>query len=171
MDSSKFKTPNGKYFTKQLFQEPWSTLAIDDRATKPTFSLHKDKPGLINFGKAYVQTRDPTGYKVAQELLGDYNLWTALMGCRWFLQAKEVWDRELDALLASEAIAEIQTLMKDGLPAQRLAAAKYMANHQYKQSKNTKGRPKREDIDRAARELAVSDREVAEDAERIRKAS
>src|SRR5687768_13836907 len=120
-----FKAGNGKYLTRQLFWEQWITLTHEERVTEPSFSLHKDKPDCINFGKAYVESRDPTGYKVAMELLGDYNHWTALMSCRWFVAAKEIWDREMDAALTSEAMQKIHQLMTEGLPAQQLAAAKY----------------------------------------------
>lgn len=167
-----FIAANGKYFTRQLFYEEFVNLTIEQRVVeKPMFSLYKNRPGTINFGKAYVESRDPTGYRVTQELLnGDYTLWTVLMGCRWFVAAKEVWDRELDAALASDAIQEIQFLMKEGMPAQKLAAAKYLANREYKKDKTaTKGRPKREDIDKAAKDLAVSEKELAEDLKRIRK--
>jgi hypothetical protein len=165
-----FKAANGKYRTKLLFWEVWSDLAISERAIEPIFTLHKDKEGLINFGKAYIATRDPTGYKVSQEVLGgDYTLWTVLLNCRWFKNAKEIWDRELDAMIKSEALDEIRALAKEGLPAQRLAAAKYLANLEYRKDRLAqKGRPRREDVDKAARELANNERELLEDLGRIR---
>lgn len=166
--SNQFRTPTGKYYTRQLFWEEWVTLMLEHRAINPVFTLHKDKPGLINFGRAYVESRDPTGYTVSQELLGDYSLWITLMGCRWFVAAKEIWDREMDAAIKSEAMKEIRELSKDGLPAQRLAAAKYLANKEYRKDNTaSKGRPKREDIDRAAKEMAATERDIEEDLKRI----
>jgi len=163
-----FKATNGKYYTKQLFWEEWINLPIDLRIIEPSFSLYKDKPNLINFGKKYVEHRDPTGYAVAQELLGDYNLWTALMNCRWFVAAKEVWDRELDAALASEAMAMIRLLLKEGLPAQQLAAAKYLANKEYRKDKSaSKGRPSNAEVTRQAREAAEVEKQLADDFKRI----
>lgn len=166
---SKFKASNGKYMSKQLFWEEWITLPLEQRVLDAPFTLHKDKPGRINFGRAYVESRDPTGYKVTQELLGDYNHWQVLMGCRWFVAAKEIWDKELDAALASEAMLEIQNIMRTAPnQAQRLAAAKYLANKEYRKDKTaSKGRPKREDIDRAAKDLAASERDLEEDLRRI----
>jgi hypothetical protein len=145
-------------------------LPLECRDREALFTLHMDKPGMINFGKVYVEEGDPSGYKVAQRILdGDYTLWTVLMGCRWFIAAKEVWDRELDAKLYSEGMDEIRTLAKEGMPAQRLAAAKFLANKEYRKDKSTqKGRPKREDIDKAARDLADSEKDFEEDLKRIR---
>jgi hypothetical protein len=168
--SNRFKSSTGKYYSRQLFYEEWLDLPIEKRVSQPFFTLYKDKPGYINFGSAYVRLRDPTGYKVAMELLdGDYTLWTVLMGCRWFLAAKEVWDRELDAVLQSEAMEHIRTLMAEGMPAQRLAAAKYIANKEYRREKTaSKGRPKREDIDRAAKDLAMTEKDLEDDFKRIK---
>jgi len=103
--------------------------------------------------------------------LADYNHWTTLMGCRWFVAAKEIWDREMDAAIKSEAMDEITLLCKEGLPAQRLAAAKYLANAEYKRTLATKGRPRQIDIDRAARDMAATDRDIAEDLKRIKNVS
>lgn len=168
---SRFRCDNGKYYTRQLFWEESVMLMIEQRKIKPMFTLHKDREGLINVGKTYVRLGDPSGYKVAQEIFdGDYTLWTVLMGCRWFLAAKEVWDRELDAKLYSEGLEQIRGLAENGMPAQKLAAAKFLATKAYrKDSSAGKGRPKREDIDRAAKDLAISEREIAEDVKRIKR--
>jgi hypothetical protein len=167
-----FRGVSGKYYTRQLFWEEWIELPLEKRVQDPFFSLHKDKPGLINFGRVYVEEADPSGYKVAQRLLdGDFTLWTVLMGCRWFVAAKEIWDRELDARLYSEGMDEIRELAKTGMPAQKLAAAKFLATKAYKKDNSTsKGRPKREDVDKAARELAASERDIEDDLKRIKKA-
>jgi hypothetical protein len=170
MVASRFKGHTGKYFTRQLFHEEWQDLMIEKRVIKPLFTLYNDREGLINFGKVYVKCADPSGYKVAQEILdGDYTLWTVLMGCRWFVAAKELWDRELDAKLYSEGLEEIRTLAKDGMPAQKLAASKFLATKAYRKDNSaSKGRPSRESIDRAAKDLAVSDRDLDEDLKRIK---
>jgi hypothetical protein len=145
---------------------------IEYRMIKPMFSLYTDKPDCINMGKVYVEEGDPSGYKVANKILdGDYTLWTALMGCRWFLAAKEVWDRELDAKLYSEGMDTIRKMAGDDAvaPAQRLAASKFLATKGYrKDNVASKGRPKREDIDKAAKDLAASERDFEADLKRIK---
>lgn len=168
--SNGFKSGSGKYYTRQLFWEEFIDLPLEKRTREPLFSLYNDKPGMINFGKVYVRCADPSGYKVAQEVLeGDYTLWTVLMGCRWFVAAKELWDRELDAKLFSEGLEEIRTLAKEGMPAQKLAASKFLATKAYRKDNSTsKGRPTKESVDRAARDMAVADRDLEEDLKRIK---
>jgi uncharacterized protein YoaH (UPF0181 family) len=90
------------------------------------------------------------------------------MKTKWFPAAKKLWDEELEAKLASKAIDKIQELMEHGLPAQQLAAAKYLANKEYRRdSKATKGRPTSAQIAEAAREEAIVDKQLAEDFQRI----
>jgi hypothetical protein len=170
---SRFRGPSGKYYSKQLFHEEFIKLQMESRTIKPLFTLYQDRPGLINFGKVYVEEADPSGYKVAQRILdGDYTFWTVLLGCRWFVAAKEVWDRELDAKLFSQGMEKIRDLAENGMPAQKLAASKYLANKEYRKDKSaSKGRPRREDIDRAAKELAATDRDLEEDLKRIQGAN
>lgn len=169
MKSSNFRAPNGQYFTRQLFWEMYIDLPIERRVTEPLFTLYRDKEGLINFGKEYIKTKDPTGYKIAQKLFhGDYTLWTTLNSCRWFVAAKEVWDREIDAALVSEGIDAIREMARDGMPAQKLAAAKFLATKAYrKDSSASKGRPKREDVDKAAKDLALIEKDLQDDLKRI----
>lgn len=169
VDFSKLRSPSGKFYTRQLFQEEWCNLMHSERLIDPVFSLYKDRPGLINFGARYVALGDPTGYKVSQELLGDYKHWLALCKASWFRTAKEMWDKELDAKLASEGMDKLREILKEGLPAQQLVAAKYLANKEHRKNRNsTKGRPSKAEVDKAAREQAAFERELADDAERIR---
>lgn len=164
-----FISGNGKYHTKQLFYEMQYDLPPAQRLIDPVFSFHKDREGVINFGAEYVKLRDPTGYRMAQKFLANYNHWQALMSCRWFVAAKEIWDKELDALLKAESLEQIRMLAEEGMPAQRLAAAKYLANAEYrKDHTSTKGRPRKEDVDRAARQLAEDDKSLQEDLKRIK---
>jgi hypothetical protein len=165
----KFQSPSGKFYTRQLFWEESIELSSEVRVIDPVFTLYKDKPGLINFGKAYVESEDPTGYKVAEELLGGYRLWTVLMQSKWFQAAKKLWDEELDARLASKGFEKIKDLAKNGLPAQQLAAAKYLANGEHrKDHKATKGRPTKAQIEEKAKEEADLQSRYVEDYKRIR---
>jgi len=163
-----FKNSQGKYYTRQLFWEESIELSNETRRIDPVFTLYADKPGLINFGKAYVESEDPTGYKVAQELLGGYQLWTLLMKSRWFQTAKSIWDNEMDARLASQGISKLKDLLENGTPPQKLAAAKYFADKEYRKDKtNSRGRPSKDEIAASAREAAAVDKHLAEDFERI----
>jgi uncharacterized protein YoaH (UPF0181 family) len=163
-----FKASNGKYITRQWFYEEFIELDNDSKTVEPLFTLYRDKPDLINLGKKYVEYEDPTGYTLATEFLGDYRFWTTLLKCKWFQQAKKVWDEELEQKLASKAIEKIKELMTSGMPAQQLAAAKYLANAQYrKDAGSTRGRPRKEEVAAAAKEAATFDQQLADDFKRI----
>lgn len=167
--TSKFLADNNKFFTNQLFWERWIDVPVDRRTLDwPPFCLHRDRENCINFGKEYVKFRDPTGYKVAMKLLGDYNHWITLNACTWFMAAREMWDEEIDTILKEEALRKIRELMVDGQPAQQLAAAKYLANAEYRRApKAGKGRPSKEEITKEARRAAAVERELADDFQRI----
>lgn len=167
---SEFIAANGKYFTSQLFWEQWIELPEDRRVLeKPMFTLYRDKEGLINFGREYVDHGDPTGYDVAMKLLGNYNHWVALNQCTWFQAAREIWDEQLDAKIKADAFKKIEELKDIGQPAQQLAAAKYLANADYRRNRSaTKGRPSKEEIAKEARKAAATERDLANDFQRIR---
>ena len=164
-----FRASNGKYYTRQLFWDEWINLMQSERQIDPPFCLHGNKPELINFGKAYVESEDPTGYKVAQKLLGGYQLWTVLMKTKWFQEAKKLWDEELDARLKSQGIEKLKEILENGMPAQQLQAAKYLANQEYKgTSGSSRGRPSNSEVEKAAREAAEIRDALQSDADRIR---
>lgn len=157
-----------KYYTKQLFYEEWNGIQIDSRTIHPVFTLYKDKPGYINFGRHYINSGDPTGYTTSKELLGDYAVWQSLLGCHWFNAAKEVWDRELDAKLQSEGFQAIRKLALSDKEAVALAASKYLSDKLYRKDHvSGKGRPKKEDVAREAKKMAVTESDLAADLKRI----
>jgi len=176
--SSPFRHPvtNVRY-TRLLFWDQHQLLPIDSRTRDPMFTLHHDKEGLINLRKAYVSLGDPTGYKLSQVYLEDFSHWQLLMKCPWFKEAKEVWDLELDAKLASEGLDAIKTYA-DGVegvsPAVQLTAARYLADKAYKRSGKPqssgagRGRPSKEEVEGNLKAETASAAEVAKDLDRIR---
>lgn len=163
----------GTYFTSQLFYERQVLMHSEKKVGKPVFTLHKDIPGLINFGKRYVALEDPTGYKVTQELLnGDFIHWGYLMRSSWFIAAKEKWDEELDAKLTSKGLDAIQGIAKEeeASPAIRLQAAKFLATKGY-QPKTTKkrGRPTSLEVESELKHATELQTTINEDLARIGK--
>jgi hypothetical protein len=166
---NKFKNSNGKYYTRQLFWEESIELAASAKTIEPIFTLYTDKEGLINFGKAYVETEDPTGYKVATELLDGYRMWTVLMQAAWFKAAKKLWDEEMDARLSSKGIAKLQEMLENGTPPQQAQAAKYFADKEFRKDKtHYRGRPSKDQIIEETRKAAIIDENLADDLKRIR---
>lgn len=167
------KNASGKHLTKQLFHEMLSTLDMESRTVeKAPFTLYQDRPGQINFGKAYVDLADPSGYRITQlYLAGDYKHWIALTKCSWFNEAKEVWDKELEAKLFAEGMEAIKDIAKDETHKGRLQAAKILVDKGYASkldSKARRGRPTTEEVSGYLKEEANSQRALQDDLERIR---
>jgi len=172
--SSPFRNQTNQRYTKQLFHDMQQTMTIEDRLIKPMFTLHHDQPGLINFRKVYVALGDPTGYKVSQEYLEDYSHWELLMKSPWFREAKEVWDRELDAKLSSEGLTAIRAFadgIEDVPPALQLQASKYLADKQYRKvlkEAPARGRPSKEEVTGELKKAVADTADIASDLARIR---
>jgi hypothetical protein len=169
----KLKNDSGKHYTKQLFHEMWSTLDFDNRVgDKAPFTLYQDRPNHINFGKAYVDLADPSGYRITQLYLnGDYKHWIALTKCSWFNEAKEVWDKELEAKLFAEGMEAIKDIAKDETHKGRLQAAKILVDKGYASkmdSKGRRGRPSTEEVSGYLKEEASAQKALQDDLERIR---
>lgn len=174
MNRKPFRNEFNQRYTRQLFFEQQREMLVENRMIKPMYTLFDDREGLINFGRVYVELADPTGYAVANKLLEDYAHWEMLMKSAWFREAKEVWDRELDAKLKSEGMAAIR-MFADGIegvsPAVQLQAAKYLADGAYKPKGTAapkRGRPSKEEVTGELKRQAADTADIAADLDRIR---
>lgn len=169
----KLKNASGKHYTKQLFHEMWSNLLQSERVgEKAPYTLYNDREGCTNFGKMYVDLGDTSGYKITQTLLGgDYKHWLVLMKCNWFVEAKEVWDKELEAKLYSQGLDAIKAIAKDEQAKGRLQAAKILVDLKSGPkigSKGSRGRPSTEEVQGYLKEAAHAEKALQDDLERIR---
>lgn len=123
----------GKAIVTGLFEE------LADRRTEGKFVLFK----LSDWKKTYLEISDPTEYKAAMTLIGDWKFWNMMLKNPVFRSVVEGWRKELDLKLESEGIAEIRKQAKQG----NTAAAKFLAKKEYKEDgsvlKNKPGRPKK----------------------------
>lgn len=171
--SYQLKNSQGKHYTKQLFHEMWIQLDSNVRTLeKAPFCLWSNRPGQINFGKVYVELGDPSGYKITQQLLnGDFKHWVNLNKCSWFLEAKTLWDQELEAKLFAEGIEAIKDIAKDENHKGRLSAARVLVDKGYASkidSKARRGRPSTQEVQGQLRQDADAQKALNDDLERIR---
>jgi hypothetical protein len=150
-----------------LFYEPCVNIEIAKRNCEPVFTLHADIPGLINFGRQYIQDMDPTGYQTSKRLLLDYQHWLHLSKFNWFTNAKEQWDLEIDARARSEAIASIWAIARQPEDKGALQAAKYLADRGLSEKAKTRGRPSKLEIEAALKAETEEQRRIEKDMERI----
>lgn len=165
--------PSSPLLTKSLFYEHWVSMEQDKRSRDPIFSLHRDRPGLVNFRKEYLEDEDETGYKTAVRLLeGFHHFEYMLKTCKWFRDAKEEWDRELKAKLRARALDVVKQLAEDfeAKHSERLAAAKTLLFETKAPTPNkARGRPTKEEIEGELKREVELSKEVMEDLERINK--
>lgn len=142
-----YKSPSNSWLSRALFWEEWIQMTHEMRKDnlKPPFTLYHDRPGYISGRKTFVEFNDPTGYKWAMKYLGDYAHWKALLKCKWFVEALDVWIDELETKIRSEALDKIKEIQDEGQPAQSLVAAKYLAGFEWK-AKGTRGRPSKQEV-------------------------
>lgn len=168
---SKFRSPQGIRYTRSLFRDMQQLLAPNDRACDPLYTLQHPWGSLPCFRLLYVAYGDPTGYQLSQDYLEDFSHWQLLMKSAWFRSAKEIWDVELEAKLAAEAMSSIRLFAngsEDVAPAVQLSAAKYLADKQWKKKDVPRGRPSKAEVDGNLKRESSHAADLAADLDRIR---
>jgi len=115
---------NGRRLTTGLFEE-LQRYGVD---APPVFKLSDWK-------RIYIEVCDPTGYKAAMVLIGDWDHWLQLVSNPVFKAHLDEWNEEVRTVLKSEAIEALREQAKGpkGTP-----AAKYLAEHGYMEKKKKK---------------------------------
>lgn len=163
--TKELKGGNGRFLTEALFYE----TSRDRNAYSPLFTLKAEEhQGLPSLKQIYLQYRDPTEYTFAMGVLGSWQHWELLCELSWFAPFVEEWRKELAVLLQSEAAAAALGVLSDaGAPAAtKMQAARYVAEQGWK-PKATKGRPKKEDIEKETKRIAETRATWEDDYQRI----
>ncbi|MAZ33873.1 MAG: hypothetical protein Tp178MES00d2C33159091_48 [Prokaryotic dsDNA virus sp.] len=170
----KFRSANNIRYTAQLFWDIQRSLPLERRLIEPMYSLHDDIDGMINFRKEYVRDMDTTGYKTASRLLENYDHWNEFMKAKWFREAKEEWDKEVNAKLEQEATDALRGLLALGgdlKPSEAISAAKAIFTRvdrdKASEGLKTRGRPSKEEVRGKLKEEARLTKEEEDDAARI----
>lgn len=123
----------GRRLTTGLFEE----LQAADTVSKPVFKLS-------DWREVYLKVGDPTDYKAAMELIGDWDHWQLLANNPVFKAHLDEWRKEVIAAIKSEAI---QTLIKHSKGINGTSAAKYLAEHGYVEKPKKSRQTKKTDTD------------------------
>ena len=124
------------------------------------------KTTLKNFKQHFLDYKDPVGVVFAEKHLGGYSELQRLLKFNWFSTEWTKWQEDLRAKIKSEALTRIQEISSEG-SAQSLNAAKYLANGEYEETKNTKGRPTKEMIKGELKRQVEAVQAVNEDYKRM----
>ena len=161
-----FKDVNNKWRTKSLFIElteagdkypAFFTLAEDDREVDGTV--------YISAKRKYLEYADPTEHIFATSVFGSYECWEAQMNSPTVRQYIEQWRKELELLLRSEGVKNLRDAMKGG----DVNAAKWFAEGKWQGHGDGKrrGRPSKDEVARATKQLAAESLSHKEAAERL----
>ncbi len=144
-----FRDKMGRKMSIGLFKE----TSVQADIIEPAFSLE-------DWHKVYIECHDPSEYKPAMALVGNWEHWLFIRNNVTIKPIMDLWADELDALLKSEALENLQALAASPSGA---SAAKWLAEQQYKEKKPI-GRPKKE---KEEVPLSQDEARILKDADRL----
>lgn len=164
VEPTKFRDSRNRLYTKALFVELADspehaiyTLSHQDRERE---GLHYD-----SLYRLYMEMSDPTEYIFAQRYFDGWVHWQMIANVSWFKDEVSEWRKELEIKIRAEALLAIIDKSKSS-DRDALTAARYVLDGNWKHQ-NTKGRPTKQQINDAARDLAEDQNRLNEDFERI----
>jgi hypothetical protein len=116
-NEAKLRDSMGRRLTTGLFEELKSVETVAPAVFK-----------LSEWKAEYVAIADPTGYKAAMALIGDWDHWLQLVSNPIFKEHLDAWKAEVETKLKSEAVQELR---KQAKTAVGTSAAKYLAEKGY----------------------------------------
>ncbi len=161
-----FKDAQGRYRTQSLFIETPHESYPAFFTTKRV-DVEKNGKTYISLYRKYMEIGDPTEYKIAIRLFGDWRHWEALRKSGWFRQLADEWREELRVRMASDRYHEMIDFVKDG-GAQGIQATKWLDERYADKKASKRGRPSKAERERRLKEMTSEADENAEDAERLK---
>jgi hypothetical protein len=151
---------NNQLLTSGLFVE--TAMSFDTVRFTLSREDHPDYPSLY---RLYMLEVDPTEYTFATKYFESFTHWEKVAKLAAVAREVSDWRREMEikvrALGLSRLIAEASSEGKSSA-----AAAKFLVEKGWV-DKQSKGRPSKEEIKKAARDIADADKQTSEDASRI----
>ncbi len=158
-----FRIHTGQRKLRGLFYE--TTLA--DKAGVVYTLKDRDHEGYPSLYRLYMEADDPTEYTFAVANLDSWDHWEMLCKCSWFKPYVTRWRRELEvrakakALLAIKAVAASETK-------EAYQANKFLVSGGWKdQDKRGAGRPSKDEVRDAAKQLAQDATSLNDDLLRV----
>lgn len=165
---------NINYVTRGAFIDlkvPGFIPAEDYKQTWTT--AEEDHDGYYSFRKWFLKFyKDPTEVEFVKECFeGDMVHWEQFKNARDINPIYKQLKKESEQLLLADAMRKIVEVAMDTSNKNSLTALKYLADRGNKvlseEVKNKGGRPKKDDIAKAAREIAQEDKDLMKDLARI----
>jgi len=166
--TSKWKNEVGNFLVRGLFFETCNGDFSRVQYTLKNYD-HKGYPSLY---RLYMEVGDPTEYRFANECLGGWQHWEEIKDAAFFKEYIELWRRELDIRLKSEAFIAIKNKAKAKEDKDAFAASKYLVESLEKlkgthEKKHGRGRPSKDEIKRTALEIALNGEDIENEYGRV----
>lgn len=161
---NKFRNPasNQRLLRALFFEETGA-----DKSTVLYTLKDVDHQGFPSLYRLYMELDDPTEWKVAQELMDGWEHWEILCNCTWFKPYIARWRKELELRMKSQALVRIKAEAKTGSK-ESFGANKYLLEKGWEpKSGSSRGRPSKDEITKAANEIARADSQLSEDFKRL----
>lgn len=128
----------------------------------------RDHEGYPSLYLKYMECNDPTEWTFANAYLENWSHWERLCECTWFKPYVERWRKELSLRLKSKALARIISESKSSSK-EAFGASKYLLEKGWeeKEAKAGRGRPSKDEVRKAAKEIATNNDRLLKDLERI----
>jgi hypothetical protein len=153
---------NQRLLRALFFEE---TLA--DKSTVLYTLKDVDHEGFPSFYRLYMELDDPTEWKVSQELVDGWEHWEMLCKATWFKPFVERWRKELQLRMMSSALVRIKSEAKTGSK-ESFGANKYLLEKGWEPKETRgRGRPSKDEISKAANDIARADSQLSEDFKRL----
>lgn len=157
-------TTNARHL-KALFYE----MTLADKAHVIYTLKDVDHKGLPSLYRLYMEMDDPTEWEVSQKLVDGWEHWEMLCNCTWFKPYIERWRKELELRMKSKALARIKSEAKTNSK-ESFMANRYLIEKGWEPKDSQKagrGRPSKDEIRKAANEIASTQDRITGDFERI----
>lgn len=162
-----------RYVSNSAFQECLGDGVTIIEGYKPTWTTaDEDHDGLYSFKKWFMKFyRDPTETQFVDECFeGDRKHWETFKNSRNIKPIYEDIKKEAEQRLLQDVMAKIVGTAMDDNNKSQMVALKYLADRGAKilgEETGRAGRPKKADVEKAAKEMAENERAIADDLKRI----
>lgn len=151
-------------YLKGLFFE----TTLSDKSTVVYTLKDRDHEGYPSLYRLYMTVDDPTEYLFATQYLDGWDHWETLSQCNWFKPYLSRWRRELEIKHRALALRNIKSLASDPTSKEYHQANKFLVSAGWvDEPKRKAGRPSKDEVSKAAKEMAHEARLIEEDLIRI----
>ena len=164
-----FKNPNNQLYTKRLFFE-MSGLINDKSESLYTLKDEDytvDGVTYISLYKRYLDLEDISEFQFANTYFDSYEHFRIIAATEWFLEHLQRWRRELSLKLKSRLYASLIARAGSSTDKNSFEALKMLLVALDPPKPSTRGRPAKEEVARAVKEIAREESLLADDHKRV----